>query len=352
MKTLQVKIWVLLIVLFSSFAGVVNASIDRSVAVSGSDRLDCLCTVSDGMFEFASEQISYTGSSFDFELPFAGGSGLGYFIGLDNSTSTENMLLPLAQAGPVVVEVQSELNAPKVIAASAGSLGLLVFGLVCYFLFRNSRNIYALLVLALRNGCEFVVLLPGRMVAFAQANGSTRFDGNIIHYTENNTVVPGRFAATTGFAGLLKKLAGSFGVFSGSFYDIRNLKYAAQQNTFYCAVFIALPVFLASVVQRLIWEIFYNIRRRVIRYSAERLGRVRLAAVASGSEILQITKSRPDFYKSFAVSLPALLTGSPLLRGYIVCGEQTDSYLSVYQSRQLPLFNLWSSLFSKKIVRA
>lgn len=327
MKTVRVKIWVLLIVLFSSFAGVVNASIDRSVAVSGSDRLDCLCTVSDCMFEFASEQISYTGSSFDFDLLFDGGSGLGYYVGLNHSTSTENILLPLTEAGPVVVVSGSEPKAPIVLAASAGSFGLLVFGLVCYVLFRNFRNIYALLVLALRNGCEFVVLLPGRMVAFAQANGSTRFDGDIIHYTENNTVVPGRFAATTGFAGLLKKLAGSFNVFSGSFYDIRNLKYAAQQNTFYCAVFIALPViFLASVVQRLIWEIFSDIRRCVIRYSAERLGRVRLAAVASGSEILQITKSRPDFYKSFAVSLPALFSGWSLLRG-LICYWRTDGFI-------------------------
>jgi len=255
--------------------------------------------------------------------------------------------LSLAEAGPVTVVYTGESVKPVSLEASAGSFALVVFGLGCWLLVRNFARLYSFLVRGLRNGYAYVIYLPGRMAGFVAGRVADDTRLALVQVSQDSDVIPACFNATTGFAGLLKKLAGSNA--AGSDLDINtDVKNTAQQNRFCCAVFIALGAKPAGVFQWLFWESI-KFRRSVIRYSIERLGRVRLAANGSGSGMLNITKSRPDFCKSFAVSLPAMLTGSPLLRGYIVCSEQTDSYLSVYQSRKLPLFNLSRSLLRKKL---
>ncbi|MBN2843938.1 MAG: hypothetical protein JXM68_12665 [Sedimentisphaerales bacterium] len=345
MKTLRVTIYIALL-FFISIAGKSLAGIDGTLsALNDQCKLQCMSEMNRDSSSCACVDLAFL-SVEDVTDSFSGSISSIKTDDLLRSDYSEISLTTayLLEIPGVITVVQPVVtDRVKVIGQAAGSFGMLLFSVASYFMLVNMRRIYSCLVKAAMVGFDCLTILPALVrnifLSYVFVKQVFICDNNI----ETEDRVSGRGSVSISYAGMLKMLASSSVVVLRSLISVIiycTIDMAQRILLSVCAILFMPVLLLVQVIHRSFWESI-TIRRCVSRYPVEWPGRVRLAAVCSGLEILGLSKSRPDFNTSFAMSSACFnLQAIPCQKGDVVYSGQEESYLTVYRSRQLPLYNL------------
>ncbi len=305
MKTLRVTIYIALLFFVNIAVSKCSANIDGTLCAIN-DQCESMSSLHDCQNSRDNCERVASVSVDDVTDSFVGAVSVlsvGDLLRCDRSELLPVSAYLLEIPGVITVDQVVTAGRVKVIGQAAGSFGMLLVSVFSYFILLNLRKIYSCLVQAAMAGFDCLVLLPVLVrnisLSYVSDEQGVLFVNNIVA----EEPVSGRSALTISYAGMLKMLASASAVVLSTLFSVIycTIDMAQRILLFVCAI-LFLPVLeLVQVTHRSFWESI-TIRRCVSRYPVVWLGRVRLAAVCSGLEILGLSKSRPGFNTSFAMS--------------------------------------------------